>query len=586
MYVSRLFSIFFVFFLVTSGIANAQELTLDGLFPSDRVLEVQIEVDPSDWDSIRYVTRDLRTELGAKRQFGPLDSPYQYVNANITIDGVKFQNVGLRKKGFIGSQSTSRPSFKIKLDYENKKAGIGELSTLTLNNNQQDTTLLSQFMGYSFFRSAGLPAPRCAFAKVTLNGRDLGVYSHVESAKKTLVKNGFGNSDGTLYEGTVSDFHQDWGASFDRKFGKEDYGRKQIEKLIDAVELPEGKSFDSFDAESAMEGIVAMDDFYQFWAAESLLGFWDGYTGNRNNFFFYVNRSDDKIYFIPWGGDCMFQKFSMVDRDRRLPLSVKTKGILSHRLYQNPDSRERYRKTLVKLLEEHWDEEALLAEVDRIEELVIPFLSEAQKKRYSTQGVRRFIKTRREEINAEIADGMPKWTRDPGEAVVITDTWGDRRRRPKKTGPDVWMAAKNGDMDLLTDWKKGGRDLNQPNDDGTTPLMMAALGGQFDVAEFLIENKVNVNAVSRDKNTALHSAAYLGRLGIVRLLVEQGANVEAKNRDGATAIEIASQEFSEAVDFMKMIDRMLELDLDLKKMAEDRKNVVEYLRNVGSNSDN
>ena len=116
--------------------------------------------------------------------------------------------------------------------------------------------------------------------------------------------------------------------------------------------------------------------------------------------------------------------------------------------------------------------------------------------------------------------------------------------------------------------------------------MMAALGGQFDVAEFLIENKVNVNAVSRDKNTALHSAAYLGRLGIVRLLVEQGANVEAKNRDGATAIEIASQEFSEAVDFMKMIDRMLELDLDLKKMAEDRKNVVEYLRNVGSNSDN
>lgn len=298
----RPFSVISFVFLMMSSVVSAQELTVDGLFPTDRVLEIQIDIDPDDWNSIRYVTRDLRTELGAKRQFGALESPYEYVKADITIDGVKFKNVGLRKKGFIGSQSTSRPSFKVKLNYKDKKASIGGLSTLTLNNNRQDTTLLSQYMGYSFFRDAGLPAPRCAFAKVTLNGNDLGVYSHVESAKKTLVKNCFGNSDGTLYEGTVVDFHQDWGASFDRKFGKKDYGQKQIEKLIDAVQLPEGKSFDTFDAESAMKEFVAMDDFYRFWAVESLLGFWDGYSGNRNNFFFYVNRSDDKLYFIPWGG--------------------------------------------------------------------------------------------------------------------------------------------------------------------------------------------------------------------------------------------------------------------------------------------
>lgn len=580
----RLFSVFSVVFLMMSSVVSAQELTVDGLFPTDRVLEIQIDIDPDDWKSIRYVTRDLRTELGAKRQFGALESPYEYVKADITIDGVKFKNVGLRKKGFIGSQSTSRPSFKIKLDYEDKKASIGGLSTLTLNNNRQDTTLLSQYMGYSFFRDAGLPAPRCAFAKVTLNGNNLGVYSHVESAKKPLVKNCFGNSDGTLYEGTVVDFHQDWGASFDRKFGKKDYGQKQIEKLIDAVQLPEGKSFDTFDAESAMKDLVAMDEFYQFWAVESLLGFWDGYSGNRNNFFFYVNRSDDKLYFIPWGGDCMFQKFSMVDRDPRLPLCVKTKGILAHRLYQNPDSRERYRKTLVKLLEEHWNETALLAEVDRIEELVLPFLSESQAKRYSARSVKSFIKTRRDEINAEMANGMPEWTRDPGEAAVIKEGWGDRRR-PKKTGPDVWLAAKNGDMDLLKDWKKNGRNVDQPNGDGTTPLIMAALGGQLEVAKFLVDNKANVDAMSRDGNAVIHSAAFLGRIDIMKLLVEKGVDVDVKNRDGATAVQIASQEFSEVTDFMKMVDRMLDLDLDLEKVAEDRKKVVEYLQGLKKNAD-
>jgi hypothetical protein len=93
-----------------------------------------------------------------------------------------------------------------------------------------------------------------------------------------------------------------------------------------------------------------------------------------------------------------------------------------------------YRKTLVKLLEEHWNETALLAEVDRIEELVLPFLSEAQEKRYSTRSVKSFIKTRRDEINAEMANGMPEWTRDPGEAAVIKEGWGGRRAEKNRPG--------------------------------------------------------------------------------------------------------------------------------------------------------
>ena len=95
---TRLVSIFSVVFMMISGVSNAQELTVDGVFPSDRVLEVQIDVAPDDWESIRYVTRDLRTELGAKRQFGPLESPYEYVKADITIDGVKFKMSGFERR--------------------------------------------------------------------------------------------------------------------------------------------------------------------------------------------------------------------------------------------------------------------------------------------------------------------------------------------------------------------------------------------------------------------------------------------------------------------------------------------------------
>ena len=83
----------------------AKELTLDDIFPTDRVIDVQITVPKRDWDTIRYQSRDFMTALGASRQFQPMESPYTYFEASVSIDGVVFPKVGIRKKGFIGSLS-------------------------------------------------------------------------------------------------------------------------------------------------------------------------------------------------------------------------------------------------------------------------------------------------------------------------------------------------------------------------------------------------------------------------------------------------------------------------------------------------
>ena len=101
--------------------SSAKELTLDDIFPTDRIIDVQITVPKRDWDTIRYQSRDFMTALGASRQFKPMESPYTYVEASVSIDGVVFPKVGLRKKGFIGSLSHTRPSLKIKLNHIDKK---------------------------------------------------------------------------------------------------------------------------------------------------------------------------------------------------------------------------------------------------------------------------------------------------------------------------------------------------------------------------------------------------------------------------------------------------------------------------------
>ena len=64
---------------------------------------------------------------------------------------------------------------------------------------------------------------------------------------------------------------------------------------------------------------------------------------------------------MPWGTDCLFEKFSKLRVDPRAPLSVKTMGLVAHKLYQVPAARERYRRTLRDIMDKHWDEEALLA---------------------------------------------------------------------------------------------------------------------------------------------------------------------------------------------------------------------------------
>ena len=447
---------------VYAGDKTNKTLTIDDIFPSDRVLEVKITVDPKDWDTIRKQSQDFETALADRRQYHPIDSPYTYVEATVSIDGVVFPRVAIRKKGFLGSLNSSRPSLKVKLNHAHKTGQIDGLTNLTFNNNQQDVSLISQFMGYSLFHAAGLPAPRCAYAQLSVNGQSLGVYSHVERIHLPLLKRAFGHDDGVLYEGTVVDFFEGWAESFEKKLGKDKVGRQKIKQLIQVLK------WDSQSIETAIGGLIDLNSFYTFWAMEGLLGFWDGYSGNSNNFFIYLNPETDKFHFIPWGADSLFERYSPIRDDRKDPVSVKTKGLIAHKLYQLESGRQRYGQALKRLLEECWDEKRLLKETERIEVLLKPYLLISQnpevdlgevegkvKKRWnrlkkatekekrskekakaepekgedhqsvdefvqSLKERREFIRQRRVEITGEIAEGMPKWDIEPEEPFVTS----------------------------------------------------------------------------------------------------------------------------------------------------------------------
>ncbi len=524
--------------------SSAKKLTLDDIFPTDRVIDVQITVSQRDWDTIRYQSRDFVSALNEKRQFGPLDHPYTYVEASVSIDGVVFPKVGLRKKGFIGSQSHTRPSLKIRLNHIDKEGGIEGLTNLTLNNNKQDTSQVSQFMGYALFNAIGSPAPRCAYAKVTVNGKSLGIYSHVETVRKPLLKRAFGNDNGPLYEGTVVDFNEEWENSFEHKRGDDAIGREKIIALINVLA-------DDKVTEEAIGEFVDLESFYPFWATESLLGFWDGYSGNNNNYFIYLNPETDKFQFSPWGADSLFTNFSMdFRRNTRAPTSVKTQGLIAYRLYQLETGRERYSKTMKKLLEIHWNEEELLAELDRVAAMIQPYLlpeqREFQEEEWGGRGekktfenelanVREFIRTRKNDILQEIGDGMPVWRRKPRPPFVMGPDGFDMKEFIQLPEEGLWHAARTGDLRAMKRHIAEGADVNAPDEDlNIFPLAWSVLHGQTEAARLLIENGADVNIKDDDGSTPLHGAVVFGRADVAKLLVENGANLQVRNNDGAT----------------------------------------------------
>src|SRR5436190_10141416 len=141
------------------------------LFAPDHVVEVAITMAPGDWIALGDQTRTipmLFSTCGA----GPYPDPFTYFHAGVTIDGTTFADVGVRKKGFLGSMDTAKPSLKIKLDeYVDHQSIYGEKG-LTLNNAKQDAALIRTCMSYHVFTAAGIAAPRCNFAHVTVNGAD------------------------------------------------------------------------------------------------------------------------------------------------------------------------------------------------------------------------------------------------------------------------------------------------------------------------------------------------------------------------------------------------------------------------------
>ena len=118
------------------------------------------------------------------------------------------------------------------------------------------------------------------------------------------------------------------------------------------------------------------------------------------------------------------------------------------------------------------------------------------------------------------------------------------------------LAAKAADIEMMRLLVDLGADPQLPNEDGTTPLMVAAGVGIWAVGEspgtndqaleavqYALELGGEIAAVDDNGDTALHGAVIRGSEPLVRFLRDRGADLEATNEKGWTPFRIAKGVF-------------------------------------------
>jgi spore coat protein CotH len=360
--------------------------------------------------------------------FAGCDDPgfaYTEVTASVVIDGEAVDGIGLRKKGYLGSLSSLRPSLRLDFAETDDKARFRGLKGISLNNNRQDRALVRQCLAYRVFAAAGVPSSRCTFAHVTVNGEDLGVFTNVEQVGKPLLARYFGSDGGHLFEGNAgADFRSDKLGFFEKKTHEDVPGNDALVALSRALQSSEESAL------ADVEELVDIDAFMRFWAVESLIGHWDGYTGDLNNFFVYADPTSMKLAFLPWGTDGAFDRDHGFLPEAGRPKSLFAMARLPARLYAWSSTRERYRDALQQILDEAWNEHELEAELDRMAALI------DDTDPVALDELREFIRTRRHEIQAELDAEAPPWPFPERSVVMCNDTsveisgtfdvlWGD-----------------------------------------------------------------------------------------------------------------------------------------------------------------
>ena len=296
----------------------AQEYVPDAgdAFLPDEVATVRVTVSQEDWDFI----------LNPDNAYSNIEWPATFVyESSMGTDTVT--NVGFRLRGNT-SRTAAKKSFKVSFNSFVAGAKWNGLEKLNLNGNHNDPSMLRARMVWEYMRDQGYIAPRVSHVKVYVNDEYRGLYINVEHVDEEFIQRRFKHDHGNLWKCTypadLADLGNDpeaykftppwndWQRTYELKTNQQEDDYSAIRDLCHIVGTASNGDF-----QCELEAVFDVDGFLKLTAVEILVGHWDNYIGNQNNFYLYERPSDGRLMMfsydmdntlgIEWGGNWVNQ---------------------------------------------------------------------------------------------------------------------------------------------------------------------------------------------------------------------------------------------------------------------------------------
>jgi spore coat protein H len=327
----------------------------DDLFSGTNVLRIQIEIP-------REGTAAMRNSGWGRGQ------QRTTVKATVKEGGRVYTNVAIHLKGAAGSfrPIDDNPGLTLNFDKFVHGQSFHGLDKFSLNNSVQDPSFLSEKICRELFEVAGVPVPRAAFAKVQLNGRDLGLRVLTEGFNKQFLKRHFRDTRGNLYDGG---FVQDITGSLTLNSGDNPRDHSGLRALISAT--GEG---DPAARMARLEQVLDMDRFLSYVAMDVMQCDWDGYPMNRNNWRVFHDLETNKMVFFPHGLD---QMFGVERTTPDCPILPHMQGMVAAAVLGTVEGRRRYLQRMSQLYTNVFHREAILKRVDQLAAVIRPVIAES-----------------------------------------------------------------------------------------------------------------------------------------------------------------------------------------------------------------
>lgn len=306
---------------------------------------------------------------------------FPWAQGDATVGGTAFPKVGVRYAGdvtyFSSAQGLKRP-LKVEFTRFGGQPWNG-LTAVHFHAMPMDPAKAREALAYAVFRAAGVPAPRTAFAEVTLtvlgkfDKAYLGLYTLVENVDGPFLADRFQTDKGLLMKPFrlrgLDYLGDDWARYKSQYNPQSEATPEQAKRVVAFAKLINQSGDDEF--RKQIDSFLDVDAFLRFLAANALTSNLESFLALGHNYSLYLHPQTNKFVFIPGDLEYSLANFLLMGSpDQLMDLSITHPypgdNKLPDRLLAIPEVNAKYKQLLKDLSATVFTRERLVADAETI----------------------------------------------------------------------------------------------------------------------------------------------------------------------------------------------------------------------------